>query len=87
MNPQPTDYKSVALPIELSQQPFFSRPEGRSACLTKNFSLGNENKKEVTEGLPKMTSMIDKLARINVIHKNKAANLKSEASRHVLNLK
>jgi small subunit ribosomal protein S20 len=30
-----------------------------------------------TELLPKVTSMLDKLAKINVIHKNKAANLKS----------
>jgi small subunit ribosomal protein S20 len=27
--------------------------------------------------LPKVASMLDKLAKINVIHKNKAANLKS----------
>jgi small subunit ribosomal protein S20 len=27
--------------------------------------------------LPKVSSMLDKLAKINVIHKNKAANLKS----------
>ena len=27
--------------------------------------------------LPKVSAMIDKLAKINVIHKNKAANLKS----------
>jgi len=30
-----------------------------------------------TEELPKVISMIDKLAKRNVIHKNKAANLKS----------
>ncbi|GHT65792.1 30S ribosomal protein S20 [Bacteroidia bacterium] len=30
-----------------------------------------------TELLPKVTSMLDKLAKINIIHKNKAANLKS----------
>jgi small subunit ribosomal protein S20 len=31
----------------------------------------------VQEELPKVISMIDKLAKRNVIHKNKAANLKS----------
>jgi len=49
--------------------------------------LVNDNKKEVTDELPTMTSMIDRLAKVNVIHKNKAANLKSEASRHVLAVK
>lgn len=33
--------------------------------------------------LPKVSSMIDKLAKINVIHDNKASNLKSGISVHV----
>lgn len=33
--------------------------------------------------LPKVSSMLDKLAKINVIHKNKAANLKSSLTVHV----
>ena len=33
--------------------------------------------KEAGEGLPAVASMIDKLAKRGVIHKNKAANLKS----------
>ncbi|MDR2801642.1 MAG: 30S ribosomal protein S20 [Prevotellaceae bacterium] len=33
--------------------------------------------------LPKVSSMLDKLAKIHVIHKNKAANLKSSLSIHV----
>jgi len=33
--------------------------------------------------LPKVSSMLDKLAKINVIHKNKAANLKSGITTHV----
>lgn len=33
--------------------------------------------------LPKVTSMIDRLAKKNVIHKNKAANLKSSIAVHV----
>ena len=32
--------------------------------------------KEATEMLPKVSSMLDKLAKKNIIHKNKAANLK-----------
>ncbi|MFZ1693046.1 MAG: 30S ribosomal protein S20 [Flavobacteriales bacterium] len=37
--------------------------------------------------LPEVTSMLDKLAKRNVIHKNKAANLKSSAKKHVTALK
>ncbi|MBK9148664.1 MAG: 30S ribosomal protein S20 [Flavobacteriales bacterium] len=37
--------------------------------------------------LPELTSMLDKLAKRNVIHQNKAANLKSSAKKHVAALK
>lgn len=33
--------------------------------------------------LPKVSSMLDKLAKTNLIHKNKAANLKSGITAHV----
>jgi small subunit ribosomal protein S20 len=36
--------------------------------------------------LPKVASMLDKLAKINVIHKNKASNLKSSLTLHVNSL-
>ena len=36
-----------------------------------------ENKEEAVRLFPEVVSMIDKLAKKNVIHKNKAANLKS----------
>ena len=40
--------------------------------------------KEQAEGLLiKVTSMLDKLAKNNIIHKNKAANVKSKLSKHV----
>jgi small subunit ribosomal protein S20 len=46
--------------------------------------LRTETSKEiVAEALPKVTSLIDKLAKKNVIHKNKAANLKSSLSIHL----
>ena len=35
------------------------------------------DKTEATEMLPKVTSMLDKLAKKSIIHANKAANLKS----------
>jgi small subunit ribosomal protein S20 len=39
--------------------------------------LALTDKAVATEELPKVISMIDKLAKRNVIHKNKASNLKS----------
>jgi len=42
-----------------------------------------DNAKEATEFLPSVVSMIDKLAKKNVIHANKAANLKSGLTKHV----
>jgi small subunit ribosomal protein S20 len=36
-----------------------------------------KDKKEASDLLPQVVSMLDKLAKRNVIHKNKAANLKS----------
>jgi len=45
--------------------------------------LESTDKKEVKENTPKVLSMIDKLAKRNVIHKNKAANLKSQVQKHL----
>ena len=44
---------------------------------------GTEDKKEAEKSLPSVFSMIDKLAKRNIIHRNKAANLKSSLSKHV----
>ncbi len=41
------------------------------------------SKEEATTLFPKVSSMIDKLAKTNIIHKNKAANLKSSLAKHV----
>lgn len=41
------------------------------------------DKKEAVAMLPKVASMLDKLAKRNVIHKNKAANLKSSLTKGV----
>ena len=43
----------------------------------------SKEKEEAKDLLIKVTSMLDKLAKKNVINKNKAANLKSKLSRHV----
>ncbi len=41
------------------------------------------DKEEALVFLPKVVSMIDRLAKNNRIHKNKAANLKSKLMKHV----
>ena len=42
-----------------------------------------EDKKQAEEKLPSVISMLDKLAKRNIIHNNKAANLKSKLTKHV----
>lgn len=42
-----------------------------------------EDQKEAQAFLPKVVSMIDRLAKKNQIHKNKAANLKGKLAKHV----
>tara|TARA_B100001248_G_C27126758_1_gene338274 strand:- start:43 stop:288 length:246 start_codon:yes stop_codon:yes gene_type:complete len=41
----------------------------------------SSKKSEIKKKLPGVVSMIDKLAKNNIIHKNKAANLKSSLSK------
>ncbi len=41
------------------------------------------DKQEAEKKLPEVTAMVDKMAKKNIIHKNKAANLKSSLTLHV----
>lgn len=45
--------------------------------------LKEAEKKEAETMFPSVVSMIDKLAKRNIIHDNKAANLKSKLAKHV----
>ncbi len=45
------------------------------------------SKKEAKGLFPKVVGMLDKLAKKNIIHKNKAANIKSQIAKHVNTLK
>ena len=47
---------------------------------------GETNKKKAEALLPDVVSMIDKLAKRNIIHSNKAANLKSKLMKQVASL-
>ncbi|MFR9651337.1 MAG: 30S ribosomal protein S20 [Rikenellaceae bacterium] len=47
-------------------------------------AMRNTSEKSAAEALlPKVSSMLDKLAKLNIIHKNKAGNLKSAMQLHV----
>ena len=69
------------------------RQTEKRRLLNKNFHKTTRNamkklldiksKKEAISLLPKVTSMLDKLSKRNIIHKNKASNLKSKLANHV----
>ncbi len=46
----------------------------------------SEDKTEAEKLYPQVTSMLDKLAKKNIIHKKKASNLKSKLQKHVSSL-
>lgn len=48
----------------------------------KNF-LANTDKNSAQEELPKVSSLVDKLVKTNVIHQNKANHIKHQLSVHV----
>lgn len=47
----------------------------------------SKDKAAAKKMLPEVSSMLDKLAKKNVIHKSKASNLKSSLAKHVGSLK
>ena len=61
------------------------RTQNRYQCRTVRNAVKKlretEEKETIVKDLPKVVSQIDKLAKKNVIHKNKAANLKSKLMR------
>ena len=44
------------------------------------------DKGEALAAFPKVQKILDKLAKVNIIHKNKAANLKSRLARYIAKL-
>ncbi|MAW64691.1 MAG: 30S ribosomal protein S20 [Flavobacteriales bacterium] len=46
-----------------------------------------EDKKAAEDALPKVVSLIDRVSKRNIIHKNKAANLKSSVAKNVALIK
>ena len=64
-----------------------NRYQAKTARNSVKEFLTMTDKKAATEKLPVLSSMLDRLAKKNLIHKNKASNLKSELSVHVNHLK
>lgn len=58
----------------------------KSARTAIKLFRAEKDKTIALEKLPTLSSMIDKLAKRNIIHKNKAANLKSSLAKLVNNL-
>lgn len=58
-----------------------NRYQGRTVRNAVKKLRETEDKETLVKDLPKVVSQIDKLAKKNVIHKNKAANLKSKLMR------
>ena len=58
---------------------FYARTTRNSVRALRAMSV----KSEAETMLPKVAKMLDKLAKTNVIHANKAANLKSSLAKHV----
>lgn len=66
------------------------RVENRYYAVTARNAIkklrGLEDKTEAEGLYTKVTSMLDKLAKKNIIHKKKASNLKSKLQKHVSSL-
>lgn len=77
-------HKSVKKHIRKSEK---RRLQNRYYAVTTRNAIkklrNTEDKEEALKMYPKVSSMIDKLARRRQIHKNKAANLKSKLMKHI----
>ncbi|MBN2348607.1 MAG: 30S ribosomal protein S20 [Bacteroidales bacterium] len=63
-----------------------NRYHARTARSAVKELRASSDKEAARELLPKVSSMLDRMVKRNTIHKNKAANLKSELSKHVNSL-
>jgi small subunit ribosomal protein S20 len=81
------NHKSAAKRARQSEK---RRLENRYYAKTMRNAVRNlrstSEKEAASDMLPKISAMLDKLAKKNVIHKNKAANLKSSLALHVNSL-
>ena len=81
------NHKSALKRIRQSQVRRLRNKYYHKSARTAIKSLREEtDKNSAQERLAEVSSMIDKLAKRNIIHKNKAGNLKSKLTRHVNSL-
>jgi small subunit ribosomal protein S20 len=71
---------------QIEQRRLRNRYYAKSARNAIKMLRSTREKEAAAELLPKVSSMLDRLAKKNIIHKNKAANLKSSLTHHVNNL-
>ena len=78
------DHKSAIKRIRQSEtRRLLNKYQYKTARNAVRTLRGLTNKKEATALLPKVSAMLDKLTKRNIIHKNKADNLKSKLTKHV----
>ncbi len=69
------------------RQSLVRRDRNRYALKSTRTAIKNlrseSNKEEAQKQLVEVSSMVDKLAKKNIIHKNKAGNIKSKLAKHV----
>ena len=84
MHPQTRDM----CPRSVKDGPFVYRLGRKIFILERGvrFSHGLHNKQNHEAMYPKVQKILDKLAKRNIIHKNKAANLKSKLAAHIAKL-
>ena len=64
-----------------------NRYQHKTARTAMKKFLEINKKKEAEKELPNLISLIDKLSKNNIIHKNKASNLKASFTTHVTKIK
>ena len=69
--------------VEIIDQKNLNEKIVADGSITENKNIALTNKKEALALLPKVAGILDKLTKTNIIHKNKASNLKSKLTKHV----
>ena len=81
------NHKSAIKRIRTSEvKRFANRLQHKTARNAIRNLRNNSNKKDAKKQLPKVISLLDKLVKKNIIHLNKASNLKSKLEKHVASL-
>ena len=78
------DHKSALKRIRQSEtRRLLNKYQYKTARNAVRVLRGLTDKKQASALFPKVAAMLDKLSKRNIIHANKAANLKSKLAKHV----